>query len=127
MSGLTLSLKLDPAKRFPDALPHRLIEACGFIPSWLQECHRELQNAETVPTLENVTKFLHGCYLHGGGWDPFGSSSFTLESDGVLRYPEDPPFNPYLRVDIGAVEVFQYSHGIVAVRDGERFEVARMD
>ena len=107
----------------PDATEDHL----GLIPAFFVE-------RDPRPAVDQINER----YAHGGGWFDLkvGERWFTMDSGGVLRYPEDPPMPPLAEAmlhDCGTPEhkgerILIYSAGFVAVVQGDNsFRVARLD
>jgi hypothetical protein len=75
-----------------------------------------------------VREQLEDRYRHGGGWRPI--TGFRLNRRTmVLTYPEDPPFYPIARTQIGNETVFFYpqcSLLLIMQEDGS-YAVTRVD
>jgi hypothetical protein len=115
----------DPCNHFPNIPKRRLLEACGFIPSWVSQLAASEQFTEGA-TLEKVKAGLHAFYQRG--WQTF--DGFTMNEDGTLTYAGDPPQFPLIRLEMPTnVEVFQYENAWVAIREKDtgKHEISRMD
>jgi hypothetical protein len=95
-------------------------EALGFIPGMVSD-------DDPRPAREQFD----ANYQHGGGWRKF--EGFTMQPNGSIKYPEDPPLpvlaETLLHADTDKPETIRfYSHDWVAVvqKDGT-YEIARMD
>lgn len=96
--------------------PDMTQEALGFIPAFLND-------DDPLPAREQIDRN----YGFAGGWDPM--SGFTMQPDGTLEYPGDPPLPPLAETTLHGTEVIRvYLHSWVAITqpDGS-FEVCRMD
>lgn len=100
----------------------RVLEACGFIPFWLNE-------ADPRPAAEQLNEH----YSHGGGWRPFSSTTDqkfkVLEEDMSIKYPGDPKHKPFVKFLLRDEEVYMYDHGWVMVWNTKtkHHEICRMD
>lgn len=105
----------------------------GLIPQFLWD-------SDPRPAIEQIDER----YAHGGGWRPMdkflplGAYNFAEGVAPKLRYPGDPPFQPYAMAVLhgeeehfgnAPLEVFViYEYAICAIfRDGELYSVARLD
>lgn len=110
-----LTWYLDPLKVYGHIPMDRLIESLGWIPTFI-----DARNPDTAQEQFNRS------YSHGGGWQPLGG--WTMQDDGTLEYPEDPPLKPIAVVAVGEQTVRVYPHAWVSVRNPDgTYEVCRMD
>lgn len=95
--------------------PSGFVEYLGLLPGFL--------NADDP---DSATQQFNKNYEHGGGWRPI--DGYTLEENGVLTYPGDPPMQPLAIASMRNETIIVYRYGIVAViqPDGS-FEACRMD
>ena len=117
-----MSMQIDPANLFNGVPYLKLIEACGFIPGWLIDAYQDPANADM--DMQEVVDRSYGFGLY-----PFDDMEITDDEELVsLRYPEDPPYRPYLKVRVGNQYMYQFDHAMLAfvTPDGELF-VTRCD
>lgn len=95
--------------------PEACLDWLGFIPQMLSD-------ADPRPTAAQFNEN----YAHGGGWRPF--KGFSLQADGSLTYPGDPPTRLLYEARLRDELIRVYEHAWVAIvqPDGS-FEVSRMD
>lgn len=87
----------------------------GFIPTFI---------SENDP--RSAREQFDANYAHGGGWYPM--SKWKLNPDNSLKYPEDPPLEPWAMMQLRHESIFMYASGFVAIVQPDRsFEVARLD
>ena len=61
-----------------------------------------------------------------GGWDSF--KGFTMDENGVLSYPSDPPLLPIAIAHLGNETIRVYEYGWVSIQSADgSFDVARLD
>lgn len=93
--------------------PQATFEMLGFIPSFLDD-------NDPRPAKEQF----NANYV--GGWNPF--PGFTMQPDGTLSYPSDPPTRllaeTKLRDEI--IRFYEYAWVAIIQPDGS-FEISRMD
>lgn len=95
--------------------PKATAEHLGLIPAFLNHANPE-------PAAKQIDRY----YAHGGGWKPV--PGFTLNADGTLQFPGDPPLKAIAETQLGDETVRLYQLAFVAIiqKDGS-LEVARVD
>lgn len=89
-------------------------EACGFIPSFLDE------NDPRSAHEQFNEKYI-------GGWHPF-KGEFFMDEDMNIQYPGDPMYKPMASMTLRDEMVVVYAHGWVAIiQPDNSYEIARMD
>ena len=108
-----LTLNIDPLDHFK-ADPLEIATALGFIPAWLSKAN-EYPNIKTA-LIDQYVYYMGD--ITGG----------EIDSDGVYRYPEDPPLYPLASAELDGERFYQYQYGIVATvtSDGQQW-VSRFD
>jgi hypothetical protein len=95
--------------------PDATFDSLGYVPDFLS-----LGNPQ--PAREQID----GNYRHGGGWEPL--PNWTLQPDGKLKYPGDPPLSPLAETKLRDETIRFYNHSWVAIVQADgTYEVARVD
>jgi hypothetical protein len=75
---------------------------------------------------EKLSEQFDKTYSFGGGWRPF--QGFTMDNDGIITYPEDPPYKPLAVSKFREQTIYVYNYGWVAIVESDgSFEISRMD
>ena len=121
---LSYAHKVDPTGYFETkgATKPRLIEALGIVPAFVAEAATHGTPSEATPrsVLDDMAK-AYGFYMgdmEGG----------VVTPEGIYQYPEDPDLHPLIQWTLDdSVVIYMYEHAIIALTDGERTIITRMD
>jgi len=107
---MNIPVTFDPCGHYTHLSDDDMIEACGYIPSFLIEGHRDkMTAADAIKTY----------YVFG--WRPM--EGFTVKNE-ALQYPGDPDIHPYVRIEYSNDEtVWIFPYGWTRIND----EIARLD
>lgn len=109
-----------------DPKGHRnaLIDACGWIPLWVQQWLDRNHHTTNPPTnLKSYLEFQYKIPLHSRK-----DASIDLKGLLVSTYPEEADVFPYLMVDVKALRPFyMYRNAYVAIPYGQGHFITHMD
>lgn len=103
---------IDPLGEYEDVAPEDLIEACGFIPYFLQ------QNDERDARTQMVDRY---------GFGDFPTTGAAVDARGVYSYPEDPDMFPYMETSLRGETIRIYPYAFVAITNDQGTYTTRMD
>jgi len=103
----TVFWTVDPLNKYPNAEDSQLLEALGFIPTFLDG------------TAENVVETALEIYGFNLG-DPM--TGCVITADGVMQYPGDPDQYPIATCQCRDQTVCVYQYGIISFVDAETKE-----
>jgi len=110
----------DPNDKFPDALPAKLLNACGFITQWVVSYFEGEQ-------LLSLKEHLELAY----GFGPLHPMQITIHPDDHLSYPGDPDLHPLTIFELNETpsptRCIVYNYGIVAIIENGTTFITRMD
>lgn len=97
-----------------------LLDACGFIPVWVQEWLDDEDVDEEDLSTYLAQRYGHPCFEY--------PMEGTVQEDGRYTYPSDPDLYPLMSVYVGEERLlYMYQYGIVAVPVGDSHVIVRMD
>lgn len=115
IDGKTCKVTLDPTGYYlKRKVPYdNIIDACGVLMAW---------GWDAVQADDAITKMTD--------FYPYpcsGLKNVIVRADGTYLYPGDPAMHPLMSVTSDTAEVFVYEHAMVAIRQGDKTFVTRMD
>lgn len=103
---------IDPTDSFIHVEPERLVDACGFIPYWIDVTDERSFQQQVDDN-------------YGFGLSEFNGAK--VSGDGTYAYPDDPPLKPYLKWERPGEVAYMYAHAMMSfIKDGKTF-VTRVD
>lgn len=121
---LSYAHKIDPTGFFEStgATNPRIIESLGIVPVFVAEAATRGTPSEATPrsVLDDMAQ-AYGFYMgdmEGG----------TVTPEGIYQYPEDKDLHPLMQWTLDdSVVIYMYKYAIIALTDGERTIITRMD
>lgn len=103
---------VDPTNSFAGVPVNRLVDACGFIPYWID-----------VTDERSFQQQIDDNY----GFGLFEIHGSKIAEDGTYIYPNDPDLKPYLKWERPGETAYMYAHALMSfIKDGKTF-VTRVD
>jgi hypothetical protein len=104
-----LQMELDPERIFRDVNPSHLLDACGLIPGWIVEGLSDPDMAD-----KSLYEIVEESYNFGPMY-PFPEMDITDDMELIsLKYPEDAPYKPFLKVAFKSSYMIQFDHAMLA-------------
>ena len=94
---------IDPLDKFTNVAPEALVEACGFIPSFI--------NPEADDVMEEAL------LQYGFSIGPMVGGK--VDGIGIYKYPGDPDLYPITRCVADNKTIYIYEYGIISFVDNE--------
>ena len=110
-----------PTLHYPHLNTLQILDACGFIPSWVETYSKEDDGTQ------DIKSFMEEVYGFGALHEMVGG---TVNEDLTYSFPEDPDMHPLVHMKLGGgQELVQYPYGMVAMRDSadQPWFMTRMD
>ena len=120
-----MNMTVDPLNAFEGVGEGKLLEAMGLIPYFIADCSDVVPEGVTTEEFNDQLQRIYGFSLGGNMLDNGGE----ISSEGVYRYPEDPPLSPLAEFKCPKqdITVFVYRYAFVAVRGKGPDILTRMD
>ncbi len=118
------SITFDPNFKFKNQNTDILMQRCGLIPSFFNDCLRlEYDN------LEDFTKEFDCCYGYGGFHSYPWKGKLGDDREYISEFEDEEPLHPLVVFTGNKYECIVYKYGVTAIRDTETNEtkVARID
>ena len=118
------SITFDPNFKFKNQNTDILMQRCGLIPSFFNDCLRlEYEN------LEDFTKEFDCCYGYGGFHSNPWGGKLGDNNEYISEFEDEEPLQPLVVFTGNRYECIVYKYGVTAIRDTETKEtkVARID
>tara|TARA_R100000808_G_scaffold1577_1_gene7050 strand:+ start:455 stop:862 length:408 start_codon:yes stop_codon:yes gene_type:complete len=118
------SITFDPNFKFKNQNTDILMQRCGLIPSFFNDCLRlEYDN------LEDFTKEFDCCYGYGGFHSYPWKGKLGDNKEYISEFEDEEPLHPLVVFTGNRYECIVYKYGVTAIRDTETNEtkVARID
>ncbi len=118
------SITFDPNFKFKNQNTDILMQRCGLIPSFFNDCLRlEYDN------LEDFTKEFDCCYGYGGFHSYPWKGKLGDDREYISEFEDEEPLHPLVVFTGNKYECIVYKYGVTAIRDSETNEtkVARID
>ena len=118
------SITFDPNFKFKNQNTDILMQRCGLIPSFFNDCLRlEYDN------LEDFTKEFDCCYGYGGFHSYPWKGTLGDDKEYISEFEDEEPLQPLVVFTGNRYECIVYKYGVTAIRDTETKEtkVARID
>tara|TARA_R100000234_G_scaffold14833_1_gene8111 strand:- start:3046 stop:3453 length:408 start_codon:yes stop_codon:yes gene_type:complete len=118
------SITFDPNFKFKNQNTDILMQRCGLIPSFFNDCLRlEYDN------LEDFTKEFDCCYGYGGFHSYPWKGKLGDNNEYISEFEDEEPLQPLVVFTGNRYECIVYKYGVTAIRDTETNEtkVARID
>ena len=115
IDGKTCKVTLDPTGCYTKRkiTYDDLINVTGILMAWAWDA---VQTDDAITVMQDFYQF--SCTEMKGG---------RVSEDGTYTYPRDPALHPVASITSDTAEVFVYEYAIVAIRQGEKTFVTRMD
>ena len=110
-------ITIDPTDYYTDNNHHKIIAYCQTVISWAI-------NPSFVKTSFKagvLQQYLYGANFNMGG---------IIDSNGIYKYPDDPPLHPLLKIERNNDCLYFYEHDIIALKDANStsgFYITRVD
>lgn len=113
MNGKNCTIDVDPLNKYPKVPMARVVDVAGVLIAWAWHA------IQADDAIEKMCSF----YIYG----TYEMKGHSKIENGVYNYPGDPKMYPIVTVASDTASVYIYEHAIVAIVQGDRQYVTRMD
>ena len=117
-------INFDPNRKYPGQNTDNLMQACGLIPLFFNDCL-----ALEYDNLEDFTREFDCCYGFGGFHTYAWKGKLGDNNEYISEFEDDEPLEPLVVFTGNRYECIVYKYGVTAIRDLETKEtkIARID
>ena len=112
-------------KKYPDMTTHQMMGWGGFIPLWITEWNLR---RTCYAIQETLFDHLDTQYEARSGMGIKGRDmGGIIDKEGIYRYPDDPPMQPFMTWETEAGTVYFYPYSVMGIPKDNSYTTVRMD